>query len=93
MSELSERIARARELAEGLEALGELVDLLGEQARSRWDLAGELERRLARFESTSGRRIRAGHRAPRDHLETLLARIVATELPRSRRRLYALIVD
>ena len=87
------RLETAQRTAAALLALGELAELLDpEDNRSRWEMAGELSQRLTRFESTAGRRITAGHRAPRDRLETLLSTIASDPgIGRTQRRLYELL--
>lgn len=78
-----ERIESARAEIAALEALAELAELLDPDAAARWATAGAISERLARFEATAWPRIRVGHRAPRDRLEDLLARLAASALPRT----------
>lgn len=60
-------------------ALAELAMLLdsGPRPRSRWSLAGEIERRLLRFETTAWPRILRGDREPQGRLEECMVRILA----------------
>jgi len=85
------RLAAARRTAAGIEAVAELAELLRDDAGGRWHLAGELSRRLRRFENEAYKEIRTGYREPTDRLETLLAAVCASSLPRSRERLYRLL--
>lgn len=97
MTHLSEialsRLESAQTTVAGYEALDELAGMLdADGTRSRWDLAGEIARRLVRFDGPAARRILAGHRPPKDRLEVLLSRAVAVpSLPRTQRKIFDLI--
>ena len=88
----AERLANASAEIAGLLALGELAELLDpDGTRGRWRVAGDLAARLSRFEAGAWPRIRAGYREPRDRLESLLAVIAASSLPRSRENIWRLL--
>lgn len=83
------RLQRAEIEAQALRALGELAEL---EDCGRWSAAGEIARKLATFEASGAwRRIRLGSAEPSTRIETLLAAVAASDLPRSRRRIYDLL--
>ena len=86
------RLAGARRTVDGIEALGELAQLLNpDSTRRRWAVAGDIAERLASFETAAFARIRRGGRSPRDRLEELLFAVAASALPRDRRNLFNLL--
>ncbi|MCU0833696.1 MAG: hypothetical protein MUC77_04560 [Chromatiaceae bacterium] len=80
------RLAAAEAQVAGLRALGELAELIA--APSAWTAAAEIARQIRRYES-----LRLARRPPRSRLEELLGAIAAAELPRTQRRLFALLSD
>jgi hypothetical protein len=83
------RLQRAEIEAAALRALSQLAELY---SVGPWHAAGRIAERLATFErSPTWRRIRLGSAEPSTRLETLLAAVAASDLPRSRRRLFDLL--
>ena len=60
---------------------------------SRWQTALQLEARLSDFETRSYPRIAAGHRAPRNEVESLMARILADASAPCARTVWAALRD